>query len=61
MLGFRTVREPIRGDIARNIRSAVRRMSTGNLNNEEKAMARRSKEMSSKYEVHWIGLDGKEI
>lgn len=61
MLGFKTARKPIGGDIARNIRSAVRRVSVGNLSNEEKVMAKHSKEITSQYDVHWIGLDGKEI
>lgn len=61
MLGIRTKRKPIGGDIAVDIRNAVRRVSTGNLSDKEKAMAKRSKEMSSRYDVHWIGLDGKEI
>lgn len=61
MLGIRTKRNPIRGDIARNISSAVKRVSSGNLNEKEKAMAARSKEILNQYEVHWIGLDGKEI
>lgn len=61
MLGIRTERAPIKGDIARNIRSAVKRVSTGKLNERERAVAARSKEMLSHYDVHWIGLDGKEI
>lgn len=61
MLGIKTRRAPIGGDIANNIRDAVARVATGQLNEREKASVERSKKIRSQYEAHWYGLDGKEI
>jgi len=60
MLGIKTTREPIGGDIADNIRSAISRLSSGQLNEQEKSSVERSKKVLDQYEVRWIGLDGKE-
>jgi len=61
MLGVRTERKPIGGDIAKEIRNALRRVSTGNLNDKEKARVTRSKKILSQFNVHWIDLKGNEI
>lgn len=49
------------GDIAKNIRDAVDRVATGQLNERERAEVERRKKRMSECEVHWYGLDGKEI
>lgn len=61
MLGIKTRRAPIGGDIANQIRDAVARVATGQLNERERAQVERSKRLSKQYEAHWFGLDGKEI
>ncbi len=61
MLGIKTRRAPIGGDIANNIRSAVARVANGQLNAQEKASVERSKRIRSQYKARWIGLDGKEL
>lgn len=61
MLGIKTRRAPIGGDIANQIRDAVARVAAGQLNEREKAQLERSKRLSEQYEAHWFGLDGKEI
>lgn len=61
MLGIKTRRAPISGDIANQIRDAVVRVANGQLNAQEKARVERSKKIREQYEVHWFGLDGKEI
>lgn len=53
MLGIKTRRAPIEGDIANEIRSAVVRVTTGQLNEREKESARRSKELLSRYKFKW--------
>ena len=58
MLGIKTRRAPIKGDIANEIRSAVVRVTTGQLNEREKESARRSKELLSRYKFKWVGLNG---
>lgn len=58
MLGIKTRRAPIKGDIANEIRSAVVRVTTGQLNEREKESARRSKELLSRYKIKWVGLNG---
>lgn len=59
MLGIKTRRAPIKGDIANEIRSAVVRVTTGQLNEREKESAIRSKELLSRYKIKWVGLNGK--
>lgn len=61
MLGIKTNRNPISGDAAQDIRQAIQRISTGNLNNQEKEMVAHTKAVLNKFNVRWIGLDGKEI
>lgn len=61
MLGIKTRRAPIGGNIANEIRNAVARVANGQLNAKEKASVERSKKIREQYEVHWFGLDGKEI
>ena len=61
MLGIKTRRAPIGGDVANQIRDAVARVATGQLNERDLASVKRSKEAMSQYEVHWYGLDGQEI
>lgn len=53
MLGIKTRRAPIRGDIANEIRSAVARVANGQLNAKERASVERSKRIRQQYEVHW--------
>lgn len=59
MLGIKTRRNPIGGDVAEHIRSAVVRVATGQLNEQEKASVERSKHIRSQYKATWVGLDGK--
>lgn len=61
MLGIKTRRAPIGGDIANQIRDAVARVAAGQLNERERAEIERRKRHISECEVHWFGLDGKEI
>lgn len=61
MLGIKTRRAPIRGDIADNIRDAVARVATGQLNEREKASVERSKKILGQYKATWIGLDGRKL
>ena len=61
MLGIKTRRAPISGDIANQIRDAVARVANGQLNAQEKASVERSKRIRSQYKARWIGLDGKEL
>lgn len=61
MLGIKTRRAPIRGDIANQIRDAVARVANGQLNAQEKASVERSKLIRGQYKARWIGLDGKEL
>ena len=53
MLGIKTRRAPIGGDIANNIRDAVARVANGQLNAQEKASVKRAKEALGRYEIHW--------
>lgn len=59
MLGIKTRRVPIGNDTAEKIRSTVVRVTTEQLNEREKASARRSKEMLSQCKIKWIGLNEK--
>lgn len=61
MLGIKTRRNPIGGDIANQIRGAVARVANGQLNAQEMASVERSKLIRSRYKARWIGLDGKEL
>ena len=53
MLGIKTRRTPVTGDIADNIRDAVGRVATGQLNECEKESVKRSKELLSRYNFKW--------
>lgn len=53
MLGIKTRRTLIEGDIANEIRGAVARVSTGQLNEREKESVKRSKELLSQYKFKW--------
>lgn len=53
MLGIKTRRTPIGGDIANQIRGAVARVVTGQLNEREKASVERSKKALSRYDIQW--------
>lgn len=61
MLGIKTRRTPIGGDIANQIRDAVARVANGQLNAQEKASVERSKRIRSQYKARWIGPGGKEL
>ena len=53
MLGIKTRRTPIGGDIANEIRSAVARVANGQLNAQEKASVERAKEALNRYQINW--------
>ena len=53
MLGFDTFREPIKDPFASQIRDAVRRISTGELNEYDNKVIEESKQRGSTYEVVW--------
>lgn len=53
MLGIKTRRTPVTGDIADNIRDAVARVATGQLNECEKESVKRSKELLRRYNFKW--------
>ena len=53
MLGIKTRRAPIEGDIANQIRDAVVRVANGQLNVQEQASIKRAKEALGRYEIHW--------
>lgn len=53
MLGIKTRRTPIGGDIANQIRDAVARVANGQLNAQEQASVKRAKEALGRYEIHW--------
>jgi hypothetical protein len=53
MLGIKTRRAPIEGDIANNIRNAVARVANGQLSAQDKAVVRRAKAALDRYDIHW--------
>lgn len=53
MLGIKTRRTPIVGDVANQIRDAVARVATGQLNERDLASVKRSKEAMNRYEIRW--------
>ena len=53
MLGMESNREPIKEPIASKIRDAVRRISTGRLNDEDKRIIDESNELKNKYHAIW--------
>ena len=53
MLGINSPREPITPEFSREIRAALWRATTGNLNAEEKAACRRSHNARKKWKIVW--------
>ena len=53
MLGIESPREPIIGQFAKELREALIRARTGNLNQSEKESVLRSKSVSKKYNAVW--------
>jgi len=53
MLGIKSHRPPIEGDIADEIRDAVVRVAKGQLNEEEKAVQERLKKALEKYKMRF--------
>ena len=53
MLGIKTRRVPIEGDIANDIRNAVARVANGQLSAQDKAVVRRAKAALDRYDIHW--------
>lgn len=53
MLGIESKREPIKEPIASQIRDAVRRITMGRLNDEDKRIINESNEMKNKYHAIW--------
>lgn len=53
MLGLETPHKPITGQFAKEIREALLRARTGNLNQSEKESVRRSKRVLRRYNAVW--------
>lgn len=53
MLGIESPRKPISGKFAKELREALVRARTGNLNQSEKESIRRSERISRKYNAVW--------
>ena len=53
MLGIDTPHKPIKGKFAEEIREAVRRLSTGALNDADKKRICRSKKVLKRYNAIW--------
>ena len=53
MLGLESPHKPITGQFAKDIREALVRARTGNLNQSEKESIRRSEKISRKYNAIW--------
>ena len=53
MLGFDTVREPIKDPFASQIQDVIRRISTGQLNEYDKRVIEETEKRGSTYEVVW--------
>ena len=53
MLGIESPRKPISGQFAKELREALVRARTGNLNQSEKESIRRSERISRKYNAVW--------
>lgn len=54
MLGVKSPREPITPEFSREIRAALWRATTGNLNEREKEARRRSLEVRKKFKAVWV-------
>ena len=61
MLGIKSSRAPIGGVIAKEIRSAVARIFTGQLNEKDRASINRSIKSLSRYKANWIGHNGQKL
>lgn len=53
MSGIKTRCAPIGGDIANQIRDAVARVASRQLNEREKASGKRYEEAMNHYDIHW--------
>ena len=53
MLGVYSPREPITPEFSREIREALRRSMTGNLNDKEKEARRKERELSKNIRIVW--------
>jgi hypothetical protein len=53
MLGIESPRKPITGEFAKELREALVRARTGNLNQSEKEGIRRSERVLKKYNAVW--------
>lgn len=53
MLGIESPRKPITGKFAKNLREALVRARTGNLNQSEKESVLRSEKVLRKYNAVW--------
>lgn len=53
MLGIKTRRDPVRGDVARQIRDAVIRIATGKLSEHELASVKKSQKALKRYKIQW--------
>ena len=56
MLGVNSPREPITPEFSREIRAALRRAMTGNLNDREMEARRRLKESEKYWTMEWKGI-----
>ena len=54
MLGVYSPREPITPEFSREIRAALWRANTGNLNEREKEVLRREREAIKRWKGEWI-------
>ena len=53
MLGIESTHKPLKGQFAKELREALHRARTGNLNQEEKEGVLRSEKASKKYNAIW--------
>lgn len=53
MLGIKTMRAPIGGKTAEDIRAAAARIASGRLSESEKASAKRASEELNHYNIKW--------
>ena len=56
MLGVYSPREPITPEFSKEIRAALRRSMTGQLNEKEKAARQRLKDSEKYWSMEWKGL-----
>lgn len=53
MLGIKARRDPVGGDVARQIRDAVIRVATGQLSEHELASVKKSQKALKRYRIQW--------